>query len=134
MTELSRVLEKLSIVVISAPHLEYKFDIDQSKKKRPRKCVVTSNFGMGGSKAQKKISNLKRKIRQQASKHVHSCKEKDLEIQELKLRERHHDIIFRDALRYIYHPYGNQRCIYYTNWDKEVADGFHSAYHEIDYR
>ena len=89
---------------------------------------------MGGSKAQKKISNLKRKIRQQASKHVHSCKEKDLEIQELKLRERHHDIIFRDALRYIYHPYGNQRCSYYTNWDKEVADGFHSAYHEIDYR
>ena len=104
------------------------------QEKRPRKCVVTSNFGMGGSKAQKKISNLKRKIRQQASKHVHSCKEKDLEIQELKLRERHHDIIFRDALRYIYHPYGNQRCIYYTNWDKEVADGFHSAYHEIDYR
>ena len=56
------------------------------------------------------------------------------EIQGLKLRERHHDIIFRDALRYIYHPYGNERCIYCTNWDKEIADGFFSAFHELDYR
>ena len=51
-----------------------------------RALCVTSNSGMGGSKAQKKISNLKRKIRQQASKHVHSCKEKDLEIQVLFLQ------------------------------------------------
>ena len=48
-----------------------------------RALCVTSNSGMGGSKVQKKISNLKRKIRQQASKHAHSCKEKDREIQEL---------------------------------------------------
>ena len=50
------------------------------------------------------------------------------EIQELKLWERYHDIIFRDALQHIYHPYGNEWCIYYTNWDKEIADGFFSLY------
>ena len=71
-----------------------------------------------------KVRRLKRKIRQQASKHAQDVERYQKEIQELKLRERHHDIIFRDALRHIYHPYGNERCIYYTNWDKEMADGF----------
>ena len=57
-------------------------------------------------------------------KHAQDVERYQKEIQELKLRERHHDIIFRDVLRHIYHPYGNERCIYYTNWDKEMADGF----------
>ena len=89
---------------------------------------------MGGSSHGKKVRRLQRKIRQQASKHAQDVERYQKEIQELKLRERHHDIIFRDALRYIYHPYGNERCIYYTNWDKEIADGFFSAFHELDYR
>ena len=76
-----------------------------------------------------KVRRLKRKIRQQASKHTQDVERYQKEIQELKLRERHHDIIFHDALRYIYHPYGNERCIYHTNWDKEIADGFFSAFH-----
>ena len=85
------------------PHPEYKFNIDQSKKKG------RTSSGMGGSKTQKKISNLKRKIRQQASKHAQDVERCQKEIQELKLRERHHDIMFRDALQHIYHPYGNER-------------------------
>ena len=76
-----------------------------------------------------KVRRLKRKIRQQASKHAQDVERYQKEIQELKLRERHHDIIFHDALRYIYHSYGNERCIYHTNWDKEIADGFFSAFH-----
>ena len=86
---------------------------------------------MAGSSHGKKVRRLKRKIRQQASKHAQDVERYQKEIQELKLRERHHDIIFRDALRHIYHPYGNERCIYYTNWDKEIADGFFSAFHEL---
>ena len=56
---------------------------------------------MGGSSHGKKVRRLKRKIRQQASKHAQDVERYQKEIQELKLRERHHDIIFRDALRYI---------------------------------
>ena len=89
---------------------------------------------MGGSSHGKKVRRLKRKIRQQASKHAQDVERYQKETQGLKLRERHHDIIFRDALRHIYHPYGNERCIYYTNWDKEIADGFFSAFHELDHR
>ena len=60
-----------------------------------------------------KVRRLKRKIRQQASKHAQDVERYQNEIQELKLRERYHDITFCDALRYIYQPYGNERCIYY---------------------
>ena len=33
----------------------------------------------------------------------------------VEIWERHHEIIFRDALQHIYHPNGNKGCIYYTN-------------------
>ena len=61
---------------------------------------------MGGSSHGKKIRRLKRKIRQQASKHAQDVERYQKEIQELKLRERHHDIVLRHALRHTYHPYG----------------------------
>ena len=103
---------------------------------RERPCLM--HMSKRGKKTRRrrvlKVRRLKRKIRQQASKHAQDVERYQKEIQELKLRERHHDIIFHDALRHIYHPYGNERCIYYTNWDKEIADGFFSAFHELDYR
>ena len=78
---------------------------------------------MSGSSHGKRIRRLKRKIRKQAKQHAESCKEKDREIQELKLTKRHHSYVFRDALRFIYSPYG-EGSMYYSSWDKEEADGF----------
>ena len=36
--------------------------------------------------------------------HAQSYKEKNRQIEELKLRERHHSYIFGDAIRFIYNP------------------------------
>ena len=54
---------------------------------------------MAGSSHGKKVRRLKRKIRQQASKHAQDVERYQKEIQELK---------FRDALQHIYNPYGNE--------------------------
>ena len=63
---------------------------------------------MAGSSHGKKVRRLKRKIRQQASKHAQDVERYQKEIQELKLWERYHDIIFRDALQHIYNSYENE--------------------------
>lgn len=46
--------------------------------------------------------------------HAQSYKEKNRQIEELKLRERHHSYIFGDAIQFIYNP--TCICYYYTIW------------------
>ena len=103
MIGLLRVLEKLSIVAISVPIPSTNSILTRVRRK------AAQVLGWEDPRLKKKISNLKRKIRQQASKHAQDVERCQKEIQELKLRERHHDIMFRDALQHIYHPYGNER-------------------------
>ena len=79
---------------------------------------------------QKKISNLKRKRHKQDKHYAQSCKEKDLENQELKQRERHHTYVFRNAFNFFHTPHPD-RYNHYTSWDKEVATRLDSAYHEL---
>ena len=89
---------------------------------------------MAGSSHVKKIRCLKRKIRLQASEHAQDIEKYKTIIEDLKLRERYRELVFYAALHHIYEPTGmRQGWVYGASWDKEIAAGLDSAYHDKDY-
>ena len=61
---------------------------------------------MVGSSCLKKIRRLKRKIRLQASEHAQDIEKYKAMIDEMKLRERHRELVFYSALHHIHEPTG----------------------------
>ena len=53
-------------------------------------------------------------------------------IEYLKLRERQRELVFYAALHHIYEP-DRQGWVSCAAWDKEIAAGLDSAYHDQDY-
>ena len=55
-------------------------------------------------------------------------------IEDLKLRERHRELVFYAALHHIYEPTGMRHgWVYCASWNEEIAAGLDSAYHDKDY-
>ena len=55
-------------------------------------------------------------------------------IEELKLRERHRELVFYAALHHIYEPTGMRHgWVYGASWNEEIAAGLDSAYHDKEY-
>lgn len=55
-------------------------------------------------------------------------------IEDLKLRERHRELVFYAALHHIYEPTGMRHVwVYGASWNEEIAAGLDSAYHDKDY-
>ena len=55
-------------------------------------------------------------------------------IEDLKLRERHRELVFYAALHHIYEPTGMRHgWVYGASWNEEIAAGLDSAYHDKGY-
>ena len=83
---------------------------------------------MVGSSCLKKIRRLKRKIRLQASEHAQDIEKYKAKIDEIKLRERHRELVFYAALNHIHEPLGMRNgWVCGDTWDKEIAAGLDST-------
>ena len=82
----------------------------------------------GGTLLYEKNSSLERKIRLQASEHAQDIEKYKAKIDEIKLRERHRELVFYAALSHIHEPLGMRNgWVCGDTWDKEIAAGLDST-------